>query len=78
MALSEYTVMSLLKVPHLIKVSPTGPASCHKIEAPPQNRSAWCITWNKSALGSVLAPGTSNRNITVTLLDMETSRLIVR
>ena len=36
------------------------------------------MIWNKSALGSVLTPSTSNRNITVTLLDTETSRLIVK
>ena len=34
------TVKSLLEAPYLIEAPPNGSASCHKIVAPPQNRSA--------------------------------------
>ena len=35
------TVISQLEVPYLIEAAPNESASCHKIVAPPQNRSAW-------------------------------------
>ena len=37
---TQYTAMSLLQVPYLIEAPPNGSAICHKIVAPPQNRSA--------------------------------------
>ena len=40
MNIEIYTVMSLLEVPSLIEAPPSDYAHCHRIVAPPQNRSA--------------------------------------
>ena len=40
LACEVYTVMSLLEAPYLIEAPPNGSTICHKIVAPPQNRSA--------------------------------------